>query len=172
MCTYFRGQSGVSAHEGGGGKQLLYFSYPQNLQHLSKSRYFVFTFANSFKRKAGPDSKETKENILNSPNQISLYTQGEEFQHVWEEQKLHFIKQPPALYFCNSKALYIWKIWAKNFHQFGIKCQSDACGSEKILWKDFNTNYLFPISPSSRWSKLSLTSFSPQVFKSMSKRMF
>ena len=67
---------------------------------------FGFTFANSLKRKAGPDSKETKENILNSPNQISLYTQGEEFQHVWEEQKLHFIK-PPALYFCNSKALYI-----------------------------------------------------------------
>ena len=133
---------------------------------------FGFTFANSLKRKAGPDSKETKENILNSPNQISLYTQGEEFQHVWEEQKLHFIKQPPALYFCNSKALYIWKIWAKDFHQFGIKCQSDACGSEKILWKDFNTNYQFPISPSSRRSKLSLTSFSPQVFKSMSKRMF
>ena len=105
----------------------------------------VLFWLSRFKRKACALARlhRNQREYSEFPKSNFLNTQGEEFQHVRKEQKLHFIKKPP-LYFCISKALYFWKPWQNNFLLIWNKISK---WWQNILWKHFNTNYQFPISP-------------------------
>ena len=142
-CTYFPGQSGVSAHEGGEAN-----SSPLDFL-FSKSQYFYFYFRIVLPLKR-------KERLGQTPKKSK---------RIFWIPKIKFpVQTRRRISRCLEIAFLLWQefhAWSHRFskdlnkiNQIRIKSQSDGW-RKKILWKHFNTNYspYFPF-PTSRHSKV------------------